>query len=65
MKRKGIPLWVGILIISVAIAGVVALLVADIASPYGRVGEEEALLGGETVYYRQRVVLCGVAECLH
>ena len=31
MKRKGIPLWVGILIISIAIAGVVALLVADIA----------------------------------
>ena len=31
MKRKGIPLWVGILIISVAIAGVVALLIADIA----------------------------------
>ena len=31
MKRKGIPLWVGILIVSVAIAGVIALLVADIA----------------------------------
>ena len=31
MKRKGIPLWVGILIVSLAIAGVIALLVADIA----------------------------------
>ena len=31
MKRKGIPLWVGILIISLAIVGVIALLVADIA----------------------------------
>ena len=31
MKRKGIPLWVGILIVSVAIVGVIALLVADIA----------------------------------
>ena len=31
MKRKGIPLWVGILIVSLAIAGVVALLVTDIA----------------------------------
>ena len=31
MKRKGIPLWVGILIVSVAIAGVVALLIVDIA----------------------------------
>ena len=31
MKRKGIPLWVGILIVSIAIAGVLALLVADIA----------------------------------
>ena len=31
MKRKGIPLWVGILIVSIAIAGVIALLVADIA----------------------------------
>ena len=31
MKRKGIPLWVGIMIVSLAIAGVIALLVADIA----------------------------------
>ena len=31
MKRKGIPLWVGILIISLAIAGVIALLISDIA----------------------------------
>ena len=31
MKRKGIPIWVGILIISLAIAAVVALLIADIA----------------------------------
>lgn len=31
MKRKGIPLWVGILIVSLAIAGVIALLVVDIA----------------------------------
>ena len=31
MKRKGIPLWVGILIVLVAIVGVIALLVADIA----------------------------------
>jgi tetratricopeptide (TPR) repeat protein len=30
MKRKGIPLWVGILIISLAIAGVIALLISDI-----------------------------------
>ena len=31
VKRKGIPLWVGILIVSVAIAAVVGLLIADIA----------------------------------
>ena len=31
MKRKGLPLWIGILIISVAIAAVVGLLVTDIA----------------------------------
>lgn len=31
MKRKGLPLWIGILIISVAIAAVVGLLIADIA----------------------------------
>lgn len=31
MKRKGIPLWVGILIVSLAITGVIALLIADIA----------------------------------